>query len=249
MIDRGNSVLFVKQLDFLLLGLDQLVNTFNFIRAYLPPDQAGSFTIFLIVCDQGYQGPQSSMNSAADFSSIANVDVFCLNAAEDTAEVVAGHFVRPGFRIICLSQRLFGGPALSLPIEWRAPDQSIFRYRSGNDVTIACYNFALRQGAEVADELAQKGFGSDLFHVNFLPNADLTPLAQSCKRTGKVIVIDDSKTVTKFADMLLSSLLAERADVSALLLTRRGCANRDYGVSEDRFSFDRGAVIPFCERA
>ena len=33
MLDRGNAVLFMKQLDFLLLGLDQIVNTFNFIRA------------------------------------------------------------------------------------------------------------------------------------------------------------------------------------------------------------------------
>ena len=29
MLDGGNAVLFMKQLDFLLLGLDQLVNTFN----------------------------------------------------------------------------------------------------------------------------------------------------------------------------------------------------------------------------
>src|SRR5688572_19494537 len=64
MLDGGNAVLFMKQLDFLLLGIDQVVNTYNFIRAYRPTVTLGSFTIFLIVCDQGLQGPQSSLNSA-----------------------------------------------------------------------------------------------------------------------------------------------------------------------------------------
>ncbi len=29
MLDGGNAVVFMKQLDFLLLGIDQMVNTFN----------------------------------------------------------------------------------------------------------------------------------------------------------------------------------------------------------------------------
>ena len=41
---RGvNSVFFMKQLDFLLLGIDHLVNTFNVIRQTQPNS---SFTIF-----------------------------------------------------------------------------------------------------------------------------------------------------------------------------------------------------------
>ena len=96
MLDHGNSVLFMKQLDFLLLGIDQLANTFNFVRAYHSPDDLGSFTIFLIVCDQGFQGPQSSMNSAGDVASLANVNVFCLNASSDAA-VVLEPFREPGF--------------------------------------------------------------------------------------------------------------------------------------------------------
>ena len=176
MLDRGNAVLFMKQLDFLLLGLDQIVNTFNFIRAYRTLDDLGSFTIFLIVCDQGHQGPQSSMNSMGDVASIANVDIFCLNAASDAKKVISETFVCPGFRIVSVSQRLFGESPLEMPIKWQAPDLSIFQYRSGNDVTVACYNFALRSGVAVADHLAKLGMQSDLFHANFLPGSNVTAL-------------------------------------------------------------------------
>ena len=50
LLDGGQSVLFAKQLDFMLLGLDQICNTFNYIRAYCPRETWGSFTIFVIVC-------------------------------------------------------------------------------------------------------------------------------------------------------------------------------------------------------
>ena len=62
MMDGGSSVLFSKQLDFMLLGLDQICNTYNSIRAFESKKDIGSFTIFVIVCDQGLQGPQSSFN-------------------------------------------------------------------------------------------------------------------------------------------------------------------------------------------
>jgi pyruvate/2-oxoglutarate/acetoin dehydrogenase E1 component len=245
MLDRGNAVLFMKQLDFLLLGLDQVVNTFNFIRAYRASDDLGSFTILLIVCDQGYQGPQSSMNSAGDVASLANVNVFCLSAASDAAEVISNHFVSPGFRVICVSQHLFGRPALDLPIEWQSSDHAIFRYRSGDDVTIACFNFALRSGVATADQLAKLGAQSDLFHVNFLPGTDMRALRESCARTGRLIVIDDSKTVTKFGDALVADLCACRIDMEVLRLMRRGCPDDGYGVAADQFAVDPDTIVDF----
>jgi pyruvate/2-oxoglutarate/acetoin dehydrogenase E1 component len=249
MLDRGNAVLFMKQLDFLLLGLDQVVNTFNFIRAYRESDDLGSFTIFLIVCDQGYQGPQSSMNSAGDFASLANVPVFCLNAASDAAKVISHHFINPGFRVICVSQRLFGRPAVDLPIEWQSSDDAIFRYRSGNDVTIACFNFSLRSGVNVANYLAASGIRSDLFHVNFLPGVRTEAIQESCARTGKLVLIDDSKTVSKFGDAIVADLHGNSTNVAVLPLVRRGCANQGYGVSDDQFLTDPSLILEFLAKA
>ena len=70
MIDGGKSVLFAKQIDFIILGLEQACSTYNFIRAFKSKTEVGSFTIICIVCDQGFQGPQSSYNSASDISSL-----------------------------------------------------------------------------------------------------------------------------------------------------------------------------------
>lgn len=249
MLDGGNSAVFMKQLDFLLLGIDQMVNTLNFIRAFPPVSGLGSFTIFVIVCDQGYQGPQSSLNSASDFASMANINAYCLNGSEDASSVIRDQFVTPGFRMVCTSQRLFGAPSMVIPVETRAADNSVFKYRSGDDVTLVCYNFALRDGAELAERLGDVGIRSDLFHVNYVPGMDMGMLAESCARTRRLVLIDDSKTITKFGDILVTQLRSRNMDFAVLSLGRRGCSAERYGVGEDRFLPDHDAVLAFARGA
>jgi acetoin:2,6-dichlorophenolindophenol oxidoreductase subunit beta len=245
LLDGGQAVLFGKQLDFILLGLEQVCNTYNSIRAYRPRSTWGSFTIFVVVCDQGYQGPQSSLNGAGDFASLANIPVYCLNGAADAAGVVQRRFASPGFRIICLSQRLFGAPLVDLPAEWAAADDSIFRYKSGLDITTVSFNFSLRDAVDVDDQLRSAGIHGDLFHVNFVPGMDLRVLVDSCRRTRKLILIDDSKTVTKFGDSLVTELARQAVDVSVLSLCRRGCDDNRYGANEDRFVPDAEQAVAF----
>ena len=249
MLDGGRAVVFMKQLDFLLLGLDQMMNTFNIIRSCPEPQRLGSFTIFVIVCDQGYQGPQSSLNTASDFASLANIPVYCLNGAEDVACIVRAQFVAPGFRMICLSQRLFGAPVLEVPATPLANDLAVFQYGSGDDLTIASYNFALRDGIELAARLRNAGVHSDLFHVNYVPRLDLSVLMKSCARTGRLVLVDDSKSVTKFGDTLVTELKVHGTDVNVLSLGRRGSSTADYGVSPDRFILDHDRVLSFASRA
>jgi pyruvate/2-oxoglutarate/acetoin dehydrogenase E1 component len=249
MLDGGRAVLFMKQLDFLLLGFDQVVNTFNFVRAVHPMRDLGSFTIFLIVCDQGYQGPQSSLNAPGDFASIANVNVFCLNGADDASHIIGDQFVASGFRIFCTSQRLFGMPSLEAHAEARAADGSVFKYRSGSDVTLVCYNFTLRDGLDLAAHLSAAKVESDLFHVNYVPGMESPLLVESAARTGAVVVIDDSKSVAKFSDALIADLRSRRPHLATLSLGRRGCAASGYGVAEDRFVPDAASVLEFVRRA
>jgi len=101
------AILFVKQLDFMLLGIDHFVSTYNVVRSHPHLDDLGSFTIITIVCDQGWQGPQSSFNALGDLWSLARVPGYSITNAQDTRHVLERLLPSPGFRIIALSQRLF----------------------------------------------------------------------------------------------------------------------------------------------
>ena len=204
MLDGGNAVLFAKQMDFILLGLEQACSTYNFIRAFKEKEEIGSFTIVCIVCDQGYQGPQSSFNAASDISSLANIPIYCINNKNDISKVINSHLVEKGFRIICVSQRAFNNILNEKKAVSAALDNSIFQYSKGNNVTLASYNFALNDSLLIKDFLNSRNFDCDLFHINYVPNHSLEPILNSVQKTRKLIVLDDSKSVTKYGDYLAS---------------------------------------------
>ena len=78
---------------------------------------------------------------------------------------------------------------------------------------------------------------------------DMGPIVESCRRTGKLIVVDDSKTVTKFSDAIVAELCLQGIPVKLLPFNRRGCSNDEYGANEDRFLPDFDKAIAFVRGA
>ena len=248
MLDGGKSILFAKQLDFMLLGLEQACSTYNFIRAFKSESEIGSFTIVCIVCDQGYQGPQSSFNSASDISSLANIPVFCLNNKDDISEVINSYLVSNGFRIICVSQRAFNKIINDKKASFISRDKSIFKYSSGIDLTLVSYNFALDHSLDIQKYLKENGYSCDLFHVNYVPNQSLDEIVKSSKLTGKLIVLDDSKSFTKYGDYLAGKILQEGIQCKYMNLLRRGSEDIHYGVNKDQLIIDYEKILKFASR-
>ena len=91
MINGVSSVFFMKQLDFLLLGIDQLVHSYNFIRR---KDPKASYTIVAIISDLGWHGLQSSFNNFGDLCSIARIPGFTITNKADSEEIINTHLIR-----------------------------------------------------------------------------------------------------------------------------------------------------------
>jgi hypothetical protein len=75
-----SAVFLMKQHDFALLGLDQLVNTYNLIRNRT---LKSPFIVLMVVVDSGYEGPQSSLNNLDDFASLTRGKVHFLTTLEN----------------------------------------------------------------------------------------------------------------------------------------------------------------------
>jgi len=242
MLDGSYFALFMKQLDFLLLGLDQLVNTFQFIRAHRDAKSFGSFTIYLTVCDQGYQGSQSSFNAIGDVASLTRIPTFCLNGQADIDAVVGREFFGSGIRIAAVSQRQFGMAPLGTKVVDHSDDLAVFHYLMGDDVTIVSFNFALRLATEVADLAERRGCRADVFHHNFVPGPCTDLIEASLLRTGRLLVLDDSKTHLKAADGLIREMTGRIGRIDSLVLSRRDLEPSDFGVTPDTFDVQDVAV-------
>lgn len=195
LLEGQPSIFFMKQMDFLLLGVDQLVNTYNNIRSTRAPDTLGSYTIFPITVDSGYQGPQSSLNTLADFCTIAKLRGYTLTNKWDTDRILSQHLISPGMRLITVSQRQFSDELLALPEPlYVSSDDTVFQYAAGSAATIVSFNFALPQALKLHAALHQAGIAADLFNVNSPADFDTTRLIERVRATKKVIILDDSKT-------------------------------------------------------
>jgi len=218
MMNGVSSVFFMKQLDFLLLGIDHLVNTFNVIRNTQFKNSEGvdlgSFTIFPITVDNGFQGPQSSLNNFADFCSIARIPGYTITNKIDAEKIISSKLISSGFRILSVSQRLFKEEIISPPeLVYTNYDNSVFQYTQGNDVTIVCFNFSFPNGWNLYNDLKKLGMSVSLFNVNSTTppvrtggGIDWDKIISDINISKKLIIIDDSKSENVACDSLLQHI-------------------------------------------
>ena len=234
MMEGGAALLIVKQLDFLLLGLDQMVNTLNLQRAMSGgAPAAGSFTILTIVCDQGWQGPQSSFNDLAGVCALARVDGYCLNGLGDAERVLPDRLVRPGFRLIAVSQRRFGEECLELPVLHASGDGAELQYAEGADATIVSLGFTLPEAAAMLARLRGEGKRAALFQINPVLPHHWARVMASAARSRRLIVLDDSKGAVSLAHKVASQVWRVAPECHVSLHTRE--QDCQWAVNEDRF--------------
>lgn len=240
MLGGVNSIFFMKQQDFLLLGIDQLVNTFNLVRRR---HLASSFTIFNVVVDSGYEGPQSALNNFHDFCSIARVSGYAITNKHDAAVIIDRHLVSPGFRIIGISQRLMRQELLEQtePVSHDANGQ-IFQYSEGADVTVACFNFSFPQARAFCDDLRKEGLSASLFSVNAMLPVDWSRILESARRTGRLLILDDSKSVNASFQHLVIAAYRD-LQLKRIVLEVRSKTDEALSPNADEFRLDHARLM------
>jgi len=238
---RGvSSVFMMKQQDFLLLGIDHLVNTYNVIRMRRPE---ASFTILAIVVDSGWEGPQSCLNNLDDFCSISHVPGFVASNREDVARVFDAHMVAPGCRILGVSQRLFKQEVIEPPGPARSDASAeIFSYARGRDATVVAFNFAFPQALDIHAAAARAGVSISLFSVNAMLPSTWTPILDDLQRTRRLAVVDDSKSANRASDRLLAEAAAV-CELDAIVTERRTYSDSWYRPNADLMTVDADAVL------
>jgi pyruvate/2-oxoglutarate/acetoin dehydrogenase E1 component len=238
MLSGTRSALFLKQQDFLLLGVDQLRNTHNHIRQNMP---LTSFTIVNIVMDSGYEGIQSSMNNLPDFCAISSCEGFTISSKKEAELIIDHSFENPGFRIISVSQRLFGTEILDFQDHFTLPEAFIMQYRKGSDLTIACFNFSLPQGTLLFNQLNTMQISASLYNITTAHPTSYKSILEDAMITGRLIIIDDSKSCISVSTYL--ELEALRGGVDIIHLFKRPVTDQSYRPHDEVFSLDFNLIL------
>ncbi len=241
MLNNVSSIFFMKQMDFLLLGIDQIVNTYNIIRQSNP---SASFTIFPITVDSGYEGPQSSLNNFDDFCSIAGVEGYSFTNKEDTKKIISEQLVKPGFRILSTGQRLLREEMRELSIIYSDPDCKYFQYKKGDDITVVCFNQATPYGEELYKTILNHNITASLFSINSHLCADYEHIMNDIKNTRKLVIIDDSKSKNKLSDRFIINIL-DTCELKRKKVITRSLQENDFYPCKDTLEIDYNSVVDF----
>ena len=225
MLNGVPSVFFMKQLDFLLLGIDHLVNTYNIIRQSQPD---ASFTIFPVTVDSGYEGPQAALNNFDDFCSIAGIEGFSFTNKADSEKIIKEYMFKPGFRILSTGQRLLKLDTLELDMVYQEPQYKFFQYAKGEAVSIVCFNHALAYGVELKDYLAKEGGSASLFSINSHLHSNYDYILEDISKTRKLVIIDDSKSRNRLSDRFLAEVLETCELEMKMVIVPELCADMFY---------------------
>jgi pyruvate dehydrogenase E1 component beta subunit len=239
MLSGVNSIFMMKQQDFLLLGLDHVVNTYNALRRTKP---AASFTILAIVVDSGWEGPQSCLDNLSDLCSLARVPGYVATNRLDVERVFAAQLIAPGFRLLGISQRLFRQDVIEPPGPITADARAdIIAYAHGKDATIVAFNFAFPQALELFDTARAAGASPSLFSVNAALPESWTPILDDLRTTGRLVVVDDSKSANRTSDRLIAA--AAVCPVGSIVAATREFSDSWFRPNADTMSVDAAAVL------
>ena len=224
MLGGTSSIFFMKQLDFLLLGIDQLVHSYNFVRRKAPK---ASYTIVPVLSDLGWHGLQSSFNNFGDLCSIARIPGFVVTNKADSEEIFNTHLISPGFRIISVPQRLFPLELLDIETTFINKDKTLFQYKKGSGATIVCFNATFPQGLELHNKLKEKDVEASLFSVNSVTPIDWSEIIADTEKTKKIVILDDSKSNNVPHDNLLAVLL-QKTKLDRTIVLKRDLTGNDW---------------------
>lgn len=200
-----SAVFLMKQHDFALLGLDQLVNTYNLIRNRT---LKSPFIVLMVVVDSGFEGPQSSLNNLDDFASLTRGKVHFLTTLEniesafDEIKSIGLHFLVVGQSL--LKSKVFKSSGHFISESNFTIYKDNIKEQSNNlfinfgvnfEVLFRVINKSNKLRKQI-DVMSCKMIGTD-FELNEL---------ETMLSYKRIFIVDGSKSINRFSEKIVRSL-------------------------------------------
>jgi pyruvate dehydrogenase E1 component beta subunit len=209
MLSGTPSMYVMKQQDFVLLGVDQLVNTWNALQSRGP---FVPFVIAMIVVDNGWEGPQSSFNNTSGIASLARMPAYFPSGAAEIPLAVTGAF-QGGPAILSVSQRLFKQEPIAADSDsaiTATDSYVVYRNETASStapmLAILCTNFTIDYAWLIREHAKERGYAVTVVSYFALVDGADAQLLGICSAAESVVVLDDSKSGIGRGTMIATEL-------------------------------------------
>ena len=230
-LKNQNAIYVCKQQDFLLLTMDQIVNTYNSLRII---GFKGSFSIITIIVDSGYEGPQSRLNNLSEFSSLANLDIW--NISTNFESMLVNKMIsKAGFRLICVSQKNFRIEIPNIKGQiTKFSNKKVIQYLFGSQIAIICFNFSIISLIKDINHLDKRKVS---FYNVINHKCDFDILAKKLVNFKKILILDDSRSEVSNS-ILLSDLIKKFNNLVNIKILKKRDSLSDLFPNKDNYDID-----------
>lgn len=178
------------RLDFLLYGLDQLINQAANWSYMFRGQSSVPMVLWGIVNRGGEQGAQHSQAIQAFFNHVPGLKVVAPASPYDAKGLLISAVRDPDPVVYVDDRWLYDleGEVPEEPYEIPLGEASITR--EGSDLSIVATSYMNVEARAAADELETEGFETEIVNVRSLTPLDEQTLANSVSKTGRAIVAD-----------------------------------------------------------
>jgi len=200
----GHKVIMTHQrLDFFLLAMDQLVNSAAKMHYMFNGQLKVPITIRLILGRGWGQGPTHSQNLQSWFAHIPGLKVVMPSSASDAKGLLISSIFDPN-PVLFLEHRWLHNCLGDVPEgDYRLPIGESNTLSVGKDITLVSMSYLTTEALITCDYLKKFGIEVDLIDLRSIKPLDLISIANSLKKTGKLLVLDTGvKTCSVAADII-----------------------------------------------
>ena len=204
MLKNIPSVFMMKQQDFLLLGVDQLVNTWNALKSRGP---FVPFVMAMIVVDNGWEGPQSSFNNTNSLAKLSELKCSIVNGF-DVSEKAIHQAFSGGPSLLAISQKMFkveNPEAHDIYNKAENTNYNLYVSKSikAKKIVLISINFTGEDCLQIGKNAFDLGLNISLFLFNTNQYSIQESDLELIKEADQVIIFDDSKSTASGANELV----------------------------------------------
>ena len=176
--------------DFVTCGFNQIVN--NLAKTHYRWGEAVNVTIRMPYGGGMGAGPYHSQCPESWFYNVPGLKIVAPSSPEEAKGLIVAAIDEPNPVLFFEHKALYRGTKGDVPVnQYHTEIGKAKVVNGGDDLTIICYGLAVHWALEAAEKLVKKGIKIEVVDLRTLLPWDKQTIAQSVKKTGRVLVIHE----------------------------------------------------------
>ncbi|MDA9726427.1 hypothetical protein N9U40_00975, partial [Candidatus Pelagibacter sp.] len=203
-----------QRMDFFLLAMDQLINNAAKWKYMFGGQQKAPIIIRLIVGRGWGQGPTHSQNFQNMFASVPGLKIY-IPSFPSTVRNILHESITCSDPVLIIEHRWlhYINEKINFKIK-PSKVKPITKIKDGKDLTIVSSSYSTIEIMKIYDELKKKKISIDHLDINMLKPFKLNLLLNSVKKTGKLLILDNSvHKYCSFGSYLISELISNNKNI------------------------------------